>query len=338
MRTKRTDTKASVELVVTPGTSVGHANADAPFSIRVTLSDMAVPRMWVEEAPDGHRAMMLAFCPQFDAVSKNRPLSKYQPVNKRPTVSKKQSVSTNQPVSETRAVRQAYTNVLLIDASCSMGSGNALVDAKQVAQLVLHALPDDVPFNVIVFGSTFFELFSRPVLRGEASRVVKNSTRSRHGQTSNASYADCALTFVASVKADRGATQLSHVMAALVLRGTSQNVFLVTDGDVTDRDSALQALHTAPHLRTFVCGVGSKCNRHFVRTCARRGRGAAFFFDPKSKSQWHRQVCQLLQHSATVGVSDVRVEWHQFKDPEAITQAPALIPSLFAGHRTIVYG
>ena len=60
LKVKKTQTKAVLEML--RGQSIGQDG----FHLQVSLSHAHVPRMWIEEAPDGTEACMLTFYPEFE--------------------------------------------------------------------------------------------------------------------------------------------------------------------------------------------------------------------------------------------------------------------------------
>ncbi|CAC5400316.1 PARP2_3_4 [Mytilus coruscus] len=123
IKVKTTATKAVVELPK-------NCQLDDGFQLLVTMAEIHVPRMWVENHPNkDSQACMLTFYPEFDA-----------------------DFDPQQEV------------VYLLDMSNSM-KGQAGRDAKKVFLLSLTKLPDKSSFNVISFGTTFKELFPSPQLK-----------------------------------------------------------------------------------------------------------------------------------------------------------------------------
>ncbi|XP_040003872.1 protein mono-ADP-ribosyltransferase PARP4 isoform X2 [Xiphias gladius] len=119
VKIKRTDCKAVVSVL--PGEVMG---ADG-FELSVTLSEVHLPRMWVEKHPDkDSQACMLVFYPDFDL----------------------DSGSASDEV------------VLLLDTSESM-RGESLHMAQRIALQVLKALGQNLRVNVILFGTDHTEAF-----------------------------------------------------------------------------------------------------------------------------------------------------------------------------------
>uniref|UniRef100_A0A3Q3X3W0 Poly [ADP-ribose] polymerase n=1 Tax=Mola mola TaxID=94237 RepID=A0A3Q3X3W0_MOLML len=113
VKIKRTDCKAVVSVL--PGEVMGPEG----FQLSVTLSEVHLPRMWVENHPDkDSQACMLVFYPDFDVNSS----------------------SASDEV------------VLLLDTSESM-KGESLHMAQKIALQVLETLESNLRLNVILFGT-----------------------------------------------------------------------------------------------------------------------------------------------------------------------------------------
>ncbi|XP_065907674.1 protein mono-ADP-ribosyltransferase PARP4-like isoform X2 [Dysidea avara] len=114
----------------------------------------------------------------------------------------------------------------------------------------------------------------------------------------------------------------------------SRNVFLVTDGHMTEEQPTLQAIRQAVHTtRVFTFGVRKTANRHFLKSMARVGTGYEGFFDPKTKSKWQRKVKSQPSKAFEPALTSVKVMWQQFDEnaPKPI-QAPQEIVSLLVDH------
>ncbi|XP_034041968.1 protein mono-ADP-ribosyltransferase PARP4 [Thalassophryne amazonica] len=119
IKMKRTDCKAVVSVL--PGEVLGPDG----FQLSITLSEIHLPRMWVENHPDrDSQACMLVFYPEFDITSK----------------------STSDEV------------VFLLDASGSMCK-ETLRDARRIALQVLKTLDRNLRVNVIIFSTDHTEAF-----------------------------------------------------------------------------------------------------------------------------------------------------------------------------------
>ncbi|XP_077392492.1 protein mono-ADP-ribosyltransferase PARP4 [Festucalex cinctus] len=119
IKMKRTDYKAVVSVL--PGQVI----APEGFQLSITLSDVHLPRMWVEEHPDkDSQACMLVFYPNFDI----------------------------KPTSGSDEV------VILLDTSESM-RGEPLLSAQRIAQHVIRTLKGDHKINIILFSTDYRQAF-----------------------------------------------------------------------------------------------------------------------------------------------------------------------------------
>uniref|UniRef100_A0A8C6TH21 Poly [ADP-ribose] polymerase n=1 Tax=Neogobius melanostomus TaxID=47308 RepID=A0A8C6TH21_9GOBI len=134
VKLKKTDCKAVVSVL--PGEVMGPEG----FQLLVTLTEVHVPRMWVEQHPNkDSQACMLVFYPNFEAASSDK----------------------------------SDEVVLLLDASQSM-KGESLNSARMIALQILKTLDHNVSVNVIFFGTDHTEAFLSAKPIDEARLETKN--------------------------------------------------------------------------------------------------------------------------------------------------------------------
>ncbi|XP_026127790.1 poly [ADP-ribose] polymerase 4-like [Carassius auratus] len=139
IRSKRTDCKAVIHTL--PGQTLGSEGLQVSFS----LSNIHMPRMWVENHPDKNsQACMLVFYPDF----------------------KSSGVSTSGGLSSVNDV------VILLDSSKSM-QGDAMLNARRIALQVLKSLDRSLKINIISFSTDYQEAFPAPVSLDEASEAAR---------------------------------------------------------------------------------------------------------------------------------------------------------------------
>ncbi|XP_033966298.1 protein mono-ADP-ribosyltransferase PARP4 isoform X2 [Pseudochaenichthys georgianus] len=129
VKIKKTDCKAV--LSVLPGEVMGPSG----FMLSVTLSEVHLPRMWVEKHPDkDSQASMLVFYPDFEVNSE----------------------------------RESDELVLLLDTSESM-KGESFILAQKIALKVLRQIDNNTKLNVIVFGTDHKDAFltARPLFEAQ---------------------------------------------------------------------------------------------------------------------------------------------------------------------------
>ncbi|KAI2660563.1 Protein mono-ADP-ribosyltransferase PARP4 [Labeo rohita] len=147
IKTKRTDCKAVISTL--PGQTLGSEGLQVSFS----LSNIHIPRMWVENHPDkDSQACMLVFYPDF----------------------KSSGVSSSGGPSSVSDV------VILLDSSKSM-QGDAMLNARRIALQVLKSLDRSLKINIISFSTDFKEAFPAPLPLEEASEAARKFIMSCSG-------------------------------------------------------------------------------------------------------------------------------------------------------------
>ncbi|XP_013770398.1 poly [ADP-ribose] polymerase 4 isoform X2 [Pundamilia nyererei] len=139
IKMKKTDCKAVVSVL--PGQIMGPDG----FQLSIMLSDVHLPRMWVEKHPDkDSQACMLVFYPDFEVSSSS----------------------------------DADEIILLLDTSESM-KGESLRSARRIALQILKSLDRSLRLNVVLFGTDHTEAFLTVTPLGEvyeeAQRFIKHS-------------------------------------------------------------------------------------------------------------------------------------------------------------------
>ncbi|RXN37385.1 poly [ADP-ribose] polymerase 4 isoform X1 [Labeo rohita] len=147
INTKRTDCKAVISTL--PGQTLGSEGLQVSFS----LSNIHMPRMWVENHPDkDSQACMLVFYPDF----------------------KSSGVSSSGGPSSVSDV------VILLDSSKSM-QGDAMLNARRIALQVLKSLDRSLKINIISFSTDYKEAFPAPLPLEEASEEARRFIMSCSG-------------------------------------------------------------------------------------------------------------------------------------------------------------
>ncbi|XP_013120857.1 poly [ADP-ribose] polymerase 4 isoform X1 [Oreochromis niloticus] len=147
IKMKKTDCKAVVSVL--PGQIMGPDG----FQLSIMLSDVHLPRMWVEKHPDkDSQACMLVFYPDFEVSSSS----------------------------------DADEVILLLDTSESM-KGESLRSARRIALQILKSLDRSLRLNVVLFGTDHTEAFLTVMPLGEvyeeAQRFIKQHSAPLGGGT-----------------------------------------------------------------------------------------------------------------------------------------------------------
>ncbi|XP_062390725.1 protein mono-ADP-ribosyltransferase PARP4-like isoform X1 [Sardina pilchardus] len=300
IQTKRTDCKAVV--CTLPGETLGSDG----FELYITLSEMHMPRMWVENHPDkDSQACMLVFYPDFGALR---------------GAEEELSPGPAGPAGPGGGGVQEV--LLLLDSSESM-RGETLLNARHIALHLLSKLDKKLKINIVLFGTDHKDAFTFSKVLGDAYEPAKD--------------------FIKTSPPVGGSTELWRPLRSLSLlppsRG-SRSLVLLSDGHVQNPTLTLQLVRSnAAHTRLFTCGLSKTANRHMLRALAQAGGGAYEFFDTKTRHTWSEKVASQVRRLVSPGCNSVAVKWQLF-NPTAPppVQAPAQVHALFSNCHTLVYG
>ena len=126
--------------------------------------------------------------------------------------------------------------IFLVDRSISM-SGRFMRSARETLILFLRSLPEGSYFNIIGFGTLFEKLFpqSVPYTQETLDRATGHAKR---------------------MEADMGGTDLlqplQHVSESNVLPGHSRQVFVLTDGSVSNTAACIQKIKENAHTSRYM--------------------------------------------------------------------------------------
>jgi len=207
--------------------------------------------------------------------------------------------------------------IFVIDRSGSM-AGTSIAEVRNALQLCLRSMIPGCRFNIVGFGSHARQLFDRSRAYDEASLAEASA-------------------HVSAMQADLGGTEILSALRMVfedrVERGTMRQVVVVTDGEVTNTDAALELVkkHAASH-RVFAFGIGAGASAHLVRGIARAGGGTAEFIVPGERIE--PKVLRLFGRLLGPALTDVRMNWGRL----GVTQAPSDTAPLFAAERLVIYG
>ncbi|XP_041931253.1 protein mono-ADP-ribosyltransferase PARP4-like isoform X2 [Alosa sapidissima] len=300
IQTKRTDCKAVVSTL--PGETLGSDG----FHLYITLSEMHMPRMWVENHPDkDSQACMLVFYPDFGALH-----------------GAGEEPSPGPAAPGGPGGRGVQEVLLLLDCSESM-QGETLLNARHIALHLLSKLDKKLKINIVLFGTDHKDAFMFSKVLGDAYEPAKK--------------------FIKTSPPVGGSTELWRPLRSLSLLPPSQgsrSLVLLSDGHVQNPTLTLQLVrNNAAHTRLFTCGLSKTANRHMLRALAQAGGGAYEFFDTKTRHTWSEKVASQVRRLASPGCSSVAVKWQLFSPtaPPPV-QAPAQVHALFSNCHTLVYG
>jgi uncharacterized protein with von Willebrand factor type A (vWA) domain len=148
--------------------------------------------------------------------------------------------------------------IFLLDRSGSM-DGIPIKQAISALTLFLKSLPVDTYFNVISFGSDSRYLY--PKSQMNCNETIAN-----------------AIGDISKFKADLGGTEieapLRSILQSPVIEGYPKQIFLLTDGEVTNTQRVIDLVHAhTKYSRVHTIGIGNGASLALIKGCAEKGKG-----------------------------------------------------------------
>ncbi|XP_061170034.1 von Willebrand factor A domain-containing protein 5A-like [Saccostrea echinata] len=208
--------------------------------------------------------------------------------------------------------------VFVIDRSGSMG-GDRMKKAKEALLLLLKSLPVDCLFNVVSFGSDFSFLFAKSKQYNEENLEE-------------------ALNLQKKMDANMGGTEifkpLERVFRSKPIDSYARQIFLLTDGEVSNVSKIVDLVRRQKNTRVFTFGIGYGCSTELVKEVARASQGKATFVTDNDRLQ--SEVISALKCSLQSAITDVSLTWNLPKNCLVIN-SPGEVPVVFHGEKLILY-
>ncbi|CAI8029548.1 von Willebrand factor A domain-containing protein 5A, partial [Geodia barretti] len=206
-------------------------------------------------------------------------------------------------------IEAACEFIFLVDRSGSM-RGSYIKSARETLVLFLKSLPQGNYFNIMGFGSSYTSLFPNPVPydKKHLEKAIK------HAQ---------------GMEADLGGTELlrplQHIFETKPRSGYARQVFVLTDGSVSNTDACIQEMRSnLKNARCFTFGIGSGASSALVNGLATAGNGAAEFV--KEGERMQPKVIRSLKRALQPAITDVSVSYEVPKEFQ-VTQSPQKPPT-----------
>ncbi|XP_062620555.1 von Willebrand factor A domain-containing protein 5A-like [Saccostrea cucullata] len=208
--------------------------------------------------------------------------------------------------------------VFIIDRSGSM-HGDRINKAKEALLLLLKSLPVDCLFNVVSFGSVFSFLFPK-------------------SQQYNEENLEEALNLQKKMDADMGGTEiykpLEEVFRTKPINSYARQIFLLTDGEVSNVSKIVDLVRRQKNTRVFTFGIGYGCSSDLVTKVARASQGKATFVRDNERLQ--SKIMSALKCSLQSALTDVSLSWSLPKCCTVIN-SPEEVSGVFQGEKLILY-
>jgi len=180
----------------------------------------------------------------------------------------------------------------VIDRSGSMSC--QIKQLQDAMNIFMRSLPADCYFNIVGFGSGYTKLSPQSMRYTDES--LKRATD-----------------HIATIMANYGGTNiyepLSDVLSQPLIPFYSRQVFLLTDGQVSNTDDVIRLVQRKnQQCRVFSLGIGSSVSHFLVNGIARAGNGTSAFV--ASGERVERKVLKQLNDGfLPPSISPITTKW-----------------------------
>ena len=214
--------------------------------------------------------------------------------------------------------------IFVVDCSGSMESEHKIDYARQAMSVFLKSLPIGAFFNIFRFGSTYQQFDKSGITIQYNEETVQRAND-----------------YINHMQADLGGTELfgvlSHLQSNPPKTNHSRQIFILTDGEISDVDRVLQLCRSiADTTRIYSFGLGSSPSRALVKGLARVTNGSYLFIPPKTHVDVAvaRQMVKALEPCLV----NVKVQCHfDHPDLQNYQISPFILPPVHAKQRLNVY-
>jgi uncharacterized protein YegL len=234
------------------------------FSFLFRTEKMNIPTLYLQYDPETKET---AYCLNYVYCSKN---VKNIPVPEKPDQDNK--VSYYEKYQENLINETPGLFIFLVDQSGSM-RGNSISLVKKALTLFIQSLPPKSYFQLIGFGSNFHKYNPTPVEYNKEN--VKNIISQING-----------------LEASMGGTNISSPLKDIFENKDkiyeniplSKNIFLLTDGQVNNRESCINLIATnANRFRIHAMGIGNDFDKLLIERSGKVGKGTSSFVEDVNK-------------------------------------------------------
>ena len=189
--------------------------------------------------------------------------------------------------------------IFLVDQSGSMG-GTSIELVKQALLLFIKSLPVNSYFQLIGFGSSFTKYNEEPVLYNKEN-------------------VDNIISVINGLRANLGGTNISSPLSEIYNDNNyskinlSKNIFLLTDGQVHDREQCINLITTnSSKFRIHSLGIGKDFDKILIERCGKLGKGSSSFVEDVEKI--NSVVINTLNKCLRAYVTDIKFEFENYKE------------------------
>ena len=262
------------------------------FSILFRTENMNKPILYSQYNPDLKET---AYSLNYTYISKNL---KEIPIPEKPDEDNTISYTTKYEKSEINDTPGLF--IFLIDQSGSM-SGSNINLVKKALLLFVQSLPKNSYFQLIGFGSDFKKYNQEPVIYNKDN--LNNIINVING-----------------LEADMGGTNISNPLREIYSSDDiyskielSKNIFILTDGDVFDRDECFNIIrNNSNKFRIHSIGIGNGFDKILIEQCGKLGKGSSSFV--KDMENLNSTVIDALNKGLRPYISSIKFEFENYKE------------------------
>ena len=262
------------------------------FSILFRTENMNKPILYSQYNPDLKET---AYSLNYTYISKNL---KEIPIPEKPDEDNTISYTTKYEKSEINDTPGLF--IFLIDQSGSMSGANINI-VKKALLLFVQSLPKNSYFQLIGFGSDFKKYNQEPVIYNKDN--LNNIINVING-----------------LEADMGGTNISNPLREIYSSDDiyskielSKNIFILTDGDVFDRDECFNIIrNNSNKFRIHSIGIGNDFDKILIEQCGKLGKGSSSFV--KDMENLNSAVIDGLNKGLRPYISNIKFEFENYKE------------------------
>ena len=181
--------------------------------------------------------------------------------------------------------------IFLIDQSGSM-EGKSIDLVKKALLLFIQSLPVGSYFQFIGFGSDYkkYNIDPVPYTKENVSNMFE---------------------IISNMKADMGGTNISAPLNNIYENdfysniNLSKNIFLLTDGQVHDREACIRLITTnSEKFRIHAIGIGNNFDKVLIERCGKLGKGSSTFVEDVNKI--NSEIINILNKSMRPYIKDIK--------------------------------
>ena len=214
--------------------------------------------------------------------------------------------------------------IFVVDCSGSMEEVSKIDYARQAMSIFLKSLPVGSYFNIFRFGSNYEQFQTNEITVKYNEEMAKKASD-----------------YIDRMQADLGGTELYSVLSHLHNQpprtNYSRQIFLLTDGEISNVDQVLRLCQSMSNTtRIFSFGLGSSPSRALVKGLARVTNGSSLFIPPNTHVDV--AVARQLDKALEPCLVNFKVQCH-FNDDQLTNYriSPKILPPIHAKQRLNVY-